>query len=152
MYNDYAPVHDCANIVLVDSMLQGGGPLCSETVALLQPSTVGRALVLRSFEPALPTVDGCTCSVMTGEWASHTIRILQFQVLYGNIPGVQIPIPHPHHTRRPKLHSRTKFQATEKQQEQQQPLEAKHRALLLCPSSVLAEGAKGASSQPAKHE
>ena len=65
---------------------------------------------------------------MTGEWARHTIRILQFQVLYGNIPGVQIPIPHPHHTKRPKLHSRTKFQATEKQQEQP-PIEAKHRAI-----------------------
>ena len=58
------------------------------------------------------------------------LRILRFQVLYGNIPGVQIPIPHPHHTRRPKLHSRTKFQATEKQQEQQQqPIDAKHRAI-----------------------
>ena len=68
-------------------------------------------------------------NVMTGELARHTIRILQFQVLYGNIPGVQIPIPQPPHTRRPKLHSRTKFQATEKQQEQQQPLEAKHRAI-----------------------
>ena len=68
-------------------------------------------------------------NVMTGEWARHPIRILRFQVLYGNIPGVQIPIPHPHHTRRPKLHSRTKFQATEKQQEQPPPLEAKHRAI-----------------------
>ena len=92
-------------------------------------------------------------NVMTGEWARHTIRILQFQVLYGNIPGVQIPIPHPHHTRRPKLHSRTKFQATEKQQEQQLRIDAKHRAIYCYNySSVQAEGAKGASSQPGKHE
>ena len=93
-------------------------------------------------------------NVMTGEWARHTIRILRFQVLYGNIPGVQIPIPHPNHTRRPKLHSRTKFQATEKQQEQQpQPIDAKHRPIYCYNySSVQAEGAKRASSKPAKHE
>ena len=29
---------------------------------------------------------------MTGEWARHTLRILQFEVLYGNMPGVQILI------------------------------------------------------------
>ena len=95
-------------------------------------------------------IRGKHANVMTGEWARHTLRILQFQVLYGNIPEVQIPIPHPHHTRRPKLHSRTKLkqQRSNKNNNNQRSMQS-IKLYTTRPSSV--HGAERASSQQSKN-